>query len=130
MRDWCHAVTGPLIAGTILVGCGTTSSAVVATEARAGAVATTVVGLDTMKFNPEAISVKAGTPLVITFRNAGIIVHDLVTVGGTENAKLVNVGAGKSQNGTFLAEKPGTYRIVCAQPGHPEAGMIGKIIVE
>ena len=129
-REW-QAVA---IAGAVLLaacGGGAGSGAAGGGDAGAGAgTSTTIVGLDTMKFNPETITVKAGEPVKITFKNAGMLPHDLVTEGGTRNAKLVNIGAGKEQAGTFMAPKPGTYAIVCTQPGHTEAGMVAKITVE
>ena len=129
-REW-QAVA---IAGAVLLaacGGGAGSGAAGGGDAGAGAgTSTTIVGLDTMKFNPETITVKAGAPVTITFKNAGMLPHDLVTEGGTQNAKLVNIGAGKEQAGTFMAPKPGTYAIVCTQPGHKEAGMVAKITVE
>jgi plastocyanin len=130
MPPWQYIVAS-VIASAVVVGCGGSDGSAAAGTASGGPVtATTIVGLDTMKFNPETIKVKAGTQLKITFRNAGIIAHDLVTEGGTQNAKLVNVGSSKSQEGTFLANKPGEYKILCTQPGHVEAGMVGKIVVE
>lgn len=127
-REWQAAA----IAGAVLLAaCGGGGGAAGGGVAGAGAgTSTTIVGLDTMKFNPETITVKAGAPVKIAFKNAGMLPHDLVTEGGTQNAKLVNIGAGKEQAGTFMAPKPGTYAIVCTQPGHKEAGMVGKIIVE
>ena len=129
-REW-QAVA---LAGAVLLaacGGGAGSGAAGGGDAGAGAgTSTTIVGLDTMKFNPETITVKAGEPVKITFKNAGMLPHDLVTEGGTRNAKLVNIGAGKEQAGTFMAPKPGTYAIVCTQPGHTEAGMVAKITVE
>lgn len=82
-----------------------------------------------MRFVPETITVKAGEPVNIVFQNAGIIAHDLISQGADTNVTLVNVGGGKRQSGTFLASKAGEYRVFCRQPGHTEAGMVGKIIV-
>jgi plastocyanin len=129
MQRW-QFLAAALLAGAVVAGCGGGTAASGSGAGGGEGTATTVVGLDTMKFNPESIKAKVGTPLKITFRNAGVIAHDLVTEGGTQNAKLVNVASNKSQEGTFLANKPGEYRIICSQPGHTEAGMVGKIIVE
>jgi uncharacterized cupredoxin-like copper-binding protein len=89
----------------------------------------TVIGTDAMKYAPDTLNVKAGEPVTIVFKNGGIIAHDLVTSGADKNVKLVNLGSGKQQQGTFEANKPGTYEFVCQQPGHKEAGMVGKIVV-
>lgn len=115
-----------LLAGAIgVTGCG--DSAVAGDSAEGPG--TVVVGLDTMRFNPETISVKAGEPVKITFRNAGILIHDYISEGADRNVKLANIGGGKQASGIFQASKPGTYNVVCIQPAHKEAGMVGKIIV-
>lgn len=130
MQRW-QVVAAAVMVSAVVAGCGgSAGTSGTSTTSGGSGTATTIVGLDTMKFNPETVTVKAGTPLKITFRNAGMIAHDLVTEGGAQNAKLVNVGASKSQEGTFLATKPGEYKIICTQPGHTEAGMVAKIIVE
>jgi plastocyanin len=89
-----------------------------------------VVGYDTMRYAPETVTVKAGEAVTISFTNRGILPHDLITQGAETNASLVNVTAGREQRGTFRADKPGEYAFVCIQPGHKEAGMIGKIVVD
>lgn len=123
-----RAVLGALLAGAVILGgCGAETTGAQTSSAGSGV---TVTGLDTMRFSPDTITAKAGEPLVITFKNSGVIPHDLITEGGEKNVKLVNVGGGKQQSGTFLAGKPGEYRFVCIQPGHKEAGMVGTIVVK
>ena len=116
-------VYGAAAASLLVGGCGGAAGA-----APTGPVIT-VAGTDAMRFNPETIEVKAGQPVTISFKNAGVIAHDFVTEGADKNARLVNVGGGRTQNATFEASKPGTYQVVCIQPGHKEAGMVGKIVV-
>jgi uncharacterized cupredoxin-like copper-binding protein len=89
-----------------------------------------VAGLDSMRFAPEAITVKAGQPVRIVFRNQGVLVHDYISEGAERNVRLANVPGGRTASGTFQANKPGTYNVVCIQPAHKEAGLVGKIIVE
>ena len=67
--------------------------------------------------------------MTIAFRNRGVIVHDYISSGAEQNVKLANVLGGREARGTFKASKPGTYQILCQQPGHREAGMVGKIVV-
>lgn len=123
---------GPILLGTLVVavvgvtGCG--SSAVAGDAGTAPGIV--VVGLDTMRFNPDTISAKPGEPVTITFRNGGVLPHDLITEGADRNVKLTNVASGKQASGVFLANKPGTYAVVCIQPAHKEAGMVGKVVVE
>jgi plastocyanin len=119
-------IYGALLAGALaLAGCGGSGDAAAAQNAGPVIV---VQGLDTMRFSPDPINVKAGEPITITFKNAGVIAHDLITEGADRNARLVNVGGGRQQSATFLASKPGTYNVVCVQPGHKEAGMVTKIV--
>jgi uncharacterized cupredoxin-like copper-binding protein len=114
-----------LAAGTLLLGgCGGTAGATVADGP-----SMTVIGTDAMKYAPDTLNVKAGEPVTIVFKNGGIIAHDLITSGADKNVKLVNLSSGKQQQATFEASKPGTYEFVCQQPGHKEAGMVGKIVV-
>ena len=122
------ALCSALVALAIgLTGCGGSAGA---TESTGDSPGTVVVGLDTMRFNPETITVKAGTAVKFTFRNGGILPHDFITEGADQNVRLVNVTGGRSGSGTFQASKAGTYAVVCVQPGHKEAGMTGKIVVE
>ncbi|HEX2185036.1 MAG TPA: plastocyanin/azurin family copper-binding protein, partial [Chloroflexota bacterium] len=118
-----------LLASLALVGCGAGANAGENGQ-EAGGPSITVIGLDTMKFSPETITVKAGEPIKIVFKNGGFIPHDLITENGDRNARLANIGGGRQASGTFLAAEPGTYPFVCIQPGHKEAGMVGKIVVE
>ena len=87
-------------------------------------------GTDTMRFEPETITVKAGQPVLIAFKNKGVIVHDYISSGAEKNIRLANVLGGRTAQGIFQASKPGTYEVLCVQPGHREAGMVGKIVVE
>lgn len=87
-------------------------------------------GTDTMKFVPETITIKAGQPALIAFKNKGVIVHDYISSGADKNVRLANVLGGREARGIFQASKSGTYVILCQQPGHREAGMVGKIVVE
>ena len=87
-------------------------------------------GTDTMRFDPETITVKAGQPVLIAFTNKGVIVHDYISSGADKNIRLANVLGGRRSQGIFQATKPGTYTVLCVQPGHNEAGMVGKIVVE
>lgn len=118
-------VLGVLAPVVALAGCGQGSEA-----APADAPVIVIDGTDTMRFLPDPITVKAGQAVTIVFRNKGVIVHDYISSGAEKNAKLANVLGGREARGVFLANKPGSYQVLCQQPGHKEAGMVGKIIVE
>jgi plastocyanin len=89
-----------------------------------------VGGLDSLRFDPDTIRVRAGEAVTIRFRNRGALAHDYVTYGGQQNAALTDVAGGGAAEGTFVATKPGAYPVVCVQRGHKEAGMVGTIVVE
>jgi len=116
----CGLAAGALFLG----GCGGASGV-----ATSDGPTLSVTAADTMKFSSDTLNVKAGQPVTIVFKNSGIIAHDLVTSGAEKNVRLVNVGSGKQQSATFESNKPGTYQFVCEQPGHKDAGMVGKIVV-
>ena len=86
-------------------------------------------GLDTMRFDPGTASVAPGETVTVTFQNDGVILHDLVTTGAAQDVRLVRVPGGTRQQATFRATRPGTYAVICTQPGHREAGMVGQIVV-
>jgi plastocyanin len=125
-RRWLHTA-GLLCAAAVLAGCGNTAQG--SGEENAGGPVVTVNGYDNMRFDPATITVKAGESITIQFANKGILPHDLITQGADQNANLANLGAGRQQRGVFKATKPGEYAFVCIQPGHKEAGMVGKIVV-
>ena len=89
-----------------------------------------VVGLDTMRFAPETLAVASGERVTIVFRNAGLVPHDLVSQGATEDIRLVDVPRGREAQGVFRGTSPGTYLFVCTQPAHTGAGMVGRITVD
>ena len=79
-------------------------------------------------FSPETIDVVAGESVELVFENNGTIAHDF----GIPDLdfSIESTGAGQSGKGTLtLPSEPGTYDFICSIPGHKEAGMVGKIIV-
>ena len=122
-----HIIVVCAAAGSVLLnGCGGSPAA---SASAADAPVVNVTGMDNMKFDPSTIQVKAGQPVNIAFKNGGIIPHDFVTTGADTNVKLLNVPSGQTKTATFLANKPGTYQVICNQPGHKEAGMVAQIVV-
>jgi len=96
------------------------SSGKVATEAR-----------DTMKFEPNRfVRVKRGAAVTIELKNSGATVHSFFAPElGVSTALRVN--GGRTGTVTFTApSQPGTYRFVCSEPGHAEAGMTGEVVVQ
>lgn len=79
-------------------------------------------------FSKDEMVVKAGAPVTITFQNEGRISHNLAIpeLGVTTET----IQGGKTATLTFTPEGAGTYRFICSVPGHAQAGMHGKLIVQ
>lgn len=97
-----------------------------ASPAAGGGEDITVIAED-IKFDQEKITIPANTDVKITLENHGMLEHDFVVdeldleigpiKGGEEADETVNADAGE-------------YEFYCSIPGHKEAGMVGKLIVE
>jgi plastocyanin len=70
-------------------------------------------------FNPSRLTVEAGT--TVTWRNAGVLAHSVVSRDQLFDSKLMD--AGETFSVTF--EAPGTYRYHC----EPRPWMKGTIVV-
>jgi uncharacterized cupredoxin-like copper-binding protein len=105
---------------------------------------TTITAVATeFAFAPDSWTVPAGQEVTITLDNQGAIDHEwaIIVEGVTvaseaefdEDLVLYEVEAipgGSSETGTFTIENPGTYQVVCALPGHLDAGMVGTLVVQ
>ncbi len=95
-------------------------------------------------FTPTAFTVPAGQSISAEFVNEGAATHSFVIMQAgyqvqehfTDADKAhvyweeASVAPGQSKKDTFQApSQPGEYQIVCAVPGHLEAGMLAKLIV-
>lgn len=102
--------------------------------------------LDTMRFNPQSISVKQGETIKFIVKNSGKIKHEMVL--GTEkelkehaevmkknpemehdDANQITVQPGKSGEIIWQFTKTGKINFACLQPGHYDAGMAGTVTV-
>ena len=101
---------------------------------------------DTMRFSPSELKVKRGETVKFVVRNNGKVMHEMVI--GTmkelkQHAELMNkhpgmehdephmahVAPGKTETLVWQFTKEGTFYFGCLEPGHFEAGMIGKLEV-
>jgi uncharacterized cupredoxin-like copper-binding protein len=106
-----------------------------------------VVMSDDMKFTPAKINVKRGETIRFVVKNAGQIKHEMIVgsmaelkehaemmrkMPGMEHAgpNQVTLDPGKSGELIWQFTKAGTFDFACLQPGHFEAGMMGKISVK
>jgi len=102
---------------------------------------------DTMRFSPAALTIKRGETLRIVAHNSGKVLHEMILGTEDELAKhaelmrkfpdmehdephMVHVKPGHTEDMVWTFNQPGEFRFACLIPGHYEAGMVGKIIVE
>ncbi|MEK7754949.1 MAG: cupredoxin family protein [Acidobacteriota bacterium] len=101
---------------------------------------------DDMKFTPAKVIVKRGETIRFVVRNAGQTKHEMV-IGSMAELKehaeamrqmpgmeddepnQVTLDAGKSGELVWQFTKAGAIDFACLQPGHFEAGMMGKVSV-
>ncbi len=102
---------------------------------------------DTMRFTPGEVKVKRGETVRFVVTNKGKQMHEMV-LGTMDELKkhaelmkkhpgmehdephMAHVAPSKTAEMGWRFSKAGTFYYGCLLPGHFEAGMIGKIIVE
>ncbi len=102
---------------------------------------------DAMRFSPANIKVKRGETIKFVLKNAGKVKHEMV-LGSIEELKehaalmqkfpdmehadpnMVSVEPGNTGELIWQFTKAGTFDFACLQPGHFEAGMVGKVAVK
>lgn len=102
---------------------------------------------DKMRFSPERLTVKRGETVKFVVHNDGQVLHEMVLgtpVALKEHAELMkkfpsmehadanmaHVKPGKSGEIIWQFTQPGEFEFACLQPGHFEAGMVGKVVVK
>jgi uncharacterized cupredoxin-like copper-binding protein len=122
-----------LVTTLAVVACGSPSSSGEVTPASVAAdeaqQVTVNVG-NSMKFEPTAISLRAGQPVELTLRNTGQTAHDFTLSDGVAQPVKLTVNGGDSASSTFIFDKPGTYDFECSMLGHAMAGMRGTITAQ
>lgn len=78
------------------------------------------------KFTPDAMTVKKGTTVKVTFTNKEGM-HNWVL--DEFNAKTNTIAAGKSETVTFVADKVGSFEYYCSVGNHRAMGMVGTLTV-
>lgn len=102
---------------------------------------------DSMRFAPDTIQVKKGETVRFTLQNAGRMTHEMV-LGTPDELKehaammrrmpmmqhaepnMIRLAPGQRGSIVWRFAKPGTVDFACLVPGHMEAGMMGKVVVE
>ena len=95
-------------------------------------------------YTPNTFTVPAGQQLTFSAVNNGAVSHSFVIMRLGHEVKThftsadqanvyweqPEVAPGDSVQATLTApSEPGVYQVVCANPGHFEAGMIAKLVV-
>ena len=102
---------------------------------------------DNMRFTPADITVKQGQTVKFVVHNDGKVLHEMV-LGTKEtikkhaelmkkfpemehaDANMAHVKPGKAGEIVWQFTRPGEFQFACLQPGHFEAGMVGKVSVK
>lgn len=108
------------------------------TRPTAAADQTVEIAMVDIGFEPEEVTVKAGTSVRFRFNNEGRIVHD-ATFGDEAHQQAVETGkaeregveAGPNDTADYVRTftQPGTLIIGCHQPGHYQQGMRMRLVV-
>ena len=111
-----------LLALVVLTGCGGSSGNVVEWTVEMG-----ING--EMTFSPDVITAKKGDTLKITLVNKDpAVAHNFLIPAFNINSG--QVAPGGTQTVEVKVTQTGEHDIICDVPGHREAGMVGKLIVE
>jgi len=85
-------------------------------------------GPNELKFVPDHATGNVGQELNITLKNTGALEHNFVWDDTGEEVIATKAGEEASTTRTF--DTAGEYGFHCTVPGHKEAGMVGKVVVE
>jgi uncharacterized cupredoxin-like copper-binding protein len=96
-----------------------------ATPDACGPIAIEIDAVD-IAFRPKSVTIPANTPVTLTIVNDGLALHNF-----TIDELNINVDLVPTAHETIPINAPaGTYTYYCAVPGHREAGMFGKLVVQ
>lgn len=90
-----------------------------------GGVSTVSVTETEFKFDPKAMTAKAGQ-VTFQIKNSGSVEHNFVVEGSSIKVEGIQPGQTKNVSSTLAA---GSYKVLCTIPGHQEAGMTGTLTV-
>lgn len=102
---------------------------------------------DNMRFTPDQITVKLNETIRFVVQNDGKVLHEFVLGTPDELQKhaemmkrfpnmahdepyMAHVEPGKEAGVVWTFNRPGEFEFACLLPGHFEAGMRGKIVVQ
>jgi uncharacterized cupredoxin-like copper-binding protein len=141
-KQFASAISvGVLMLAVLVTGCSGEATDELLTDAQP---VTITVG-DSLSFEPVALNVQAGRPVLLTVKNVGNTDHDFTIVGmpasnvkneikgGHGHAALGAIVGHPNTKGEvtirFTPTKSGMYEFYCSVTGHKQAGMVGMITV-
>ena len=81
---------------------------------------------DEYSFAPKVVRARSGDTVNVRFENRGSLFHTLtISSLGFE----LRADGGETASGSLRLPNAKTYSIVCAVPGHTEAGMRARLVV-
>ena len=101
---------------------------------------------DSMRFTPSSLTIQRGETVKFVVRNDGKLKHEMV-IGTMDELKahaemmkrhpgmehdepyIAHVAPGRTKTLAWQFTKAGTFYFGCLEPGHFEAGMVGKLEV-
>ena len=106
-----------------------------------------IVASDNMRYAPDQINVKEGETIRFIVKNTGKLKHEMVLGTRKElmehaalmqkfpemehaDANMLSLLPGKTGEIVWQFTHSGTVDFACLQPGHMEAGMVGKVAVK
>ncbi len=114
------------VAALTLAACGSDDGGTSAPPQPEGPADITLVGTDSLKFDPGSAEADAGE-IIVALESLNVGHNFLVEVDG-EEVLVVESGAGETAKGAIELEA-GEYTFFCNVPGHREAGMEGTLTV-
>jgi len=91
-----------------------------------GATKVVNVTLKDFAFDPATVTIPTAGA-TIHLMNGGSVTHNFQVAD--LSIKSIDINAGQSYDLTIPATPAGTYKIICPQPGHEGAGMVGSLVV-
>lgn len=105
-----------------------------------------IAALDTLRFEPDRITVEVGETVRFVVTNEGQALHDffvgteeeqmaheqeMAEMGGMDHGSTEGLVLGPGETGelTVTFDEPGEILFACHQPGHYAAGMVGTVAV-
>ena len=106
-----------------------------------------IVAGDNMRYAPDRINVKEGETIRFVVKNTGKLKHEMVLGTRKElmehaalmqkfpemehaDANMLSLLPGKTGEIVWQFTNKGTVDFACLQPGHMEAGMVGRVAVK